>query len=143
MTDLTGKPKSLTLNGLKQTGNSGLSLGPVTQLFKSMRFIQLLVILAFISFYSINAQAFLINIDPGAYTGFYSIRGQTSAISGILENIELSAGNFAVQLTSDQNIFLFNVDAAGDVTSLNTAAAQGAGNTLTFNTTTIIIDPAA
>jgi hypothetical protein len=39
--------------------------------------------------------------------------------------------------------FNFQVDAAGDVSSLNSAAATGAANVLTFNTATIQIDPAA
>jgi len=106
------------------------------------RMVILFAVLFFIGLGNL-AQAFMINIDPGAYTGTYRIQGQTSTISGILENIELSAGNYVVQVANTQNLFKFNVDAMGDVTSLNTVAAEGVGDTLTFNTTTIIIDPAA
>jgi len=137
---IISKLKLLTLNGLKQTGNRGLNLGPVTQFFKSMRLLQLFVILAFISFYSINAQAIVINIDPGSYNGTYIAPG-LGFVTGPTSP-DLVQGTHTI-VVGQVGSFTFSLAADGTVTSNNTDAASGGPAILTFNTTTITVDPGA
>ena len=53
--------------------------------------------------------------------------------------------NYQVLIANVFNTFKFNVDAAGNVISQNTIAAQGDGSTSTleFNTTVVDVDPMA
>jgi hypothetical protein len=86
-----------------------------------------------------------VTIVPGAYTGDYlvpSIGGTNTRFSG-MQTFELIAGlRYAVDNTSviGGSAFSFDVDGSGNVTSLNSAAALGGASTLTFNTTTILVD---
>ena len=86
-------------------------------------------------------QTFVINIDPAAYTGKYSAAGQ-GFVTGP-STLNLAPGTYSLDngTSVGASAFQFDVDANGDVTSLNTAAATGSGNTLVFNNTTIVIDP--
>ena len=90
--------------------------------------------------FSTDAVAAPINIDPGAYTGRYSIAGQLFVGPTV---VDLAPGTHFIDNGNGVggSSFGIAVDAGGNVTSLNLAAAQGSGNTLTFITTSINIDP--
>jgi hypothetical protein len=100
---------------------------------------QLVISLAFLAVVYGTAFAFPITIEPEAYTGQYSVVGKP-AVTGAT-TVELTAGSYILQLSGNENGFRFEVDAAGQVTSNNSAAAHGSGSTLVFHTTTITIDP--
>ena len=85
----------------------------------------------------------IVSIDSGGFVApsSWSIEGVTGAFAGnhsvaVVPNL----GYFLKIGLSNPGAFQFNVDTADNVTSLNTAAATGSGNTLTFNTVTISID---
>jgi hypothetical protein len=100
---------------------------------------QLVISLAFLAVVYGTAFAFPITIEPGAYTGQYSVAGKP-AVTGAT-TVELTAGSYILQISGNENGFRFEVDAAGQVSSRNPAAAHGSGSTLVFHTTTITIDP--
>lgn len=77
-------------------------------------------------------------IDPGAYTGRYSVPG-ASNLTGP-QTVSLATGTHTLTIGPGA-VFQFTVDAGGSVTSLNTAAATGLGGTLQFNTAVMHVDP--
>ena len=88
-----------------------------------------------------------VNINPGAFNDSsdkYDVPFVVSAVTGAQSFVVVPGVSYQVRV-GQQNLgaFFFDVDAAGNVTSQNTAAATGSGNTLTFNTTTVTIDPGA
>ena len=87
-----------------------------------------------------SASAFQITIEPGSYTGKYSVVGVAggSNLTG-LNILELAPDTYSVNLT--ETSFNFSVDASGVVASANLVAAQGSGSTLTFNTVPINFVP--
>jgi hypothetical protein len=99
---------------------------------------QLVISIAFLTVVYGTAAAFPITIDPGTYTGQYSVAGRP-AVTGST-TIAFGAGTYSLEVNYG-NAFLFNVDAAGQVSSQNATAAHGSGSTLVFHTTTISIDP--
>jgi PKD domain len=101
---------------------------------------QLVMSFAFLAIIYGTAFAFPITIEPGAYTGQYSVSGRP-AVTGAT-TVELTAGSYILQISGNENGFRFDVDAAGQVSSRNPAAAHGSGSTLVFHTTTVTIDPA-
>ena len=80
-----------------------------------------------------------ITIDPAAYTGTYSLNGRFSGVQGF--DLLPGVNNYGLWLSNTGNALRIDVDAGGNVTSQNAAAATGVGNTLVFNTTTIHVDP--
>ncbi|MCC7261111.1 MAG: VCBS repeat-containing protein [Candidatus Latescibacteria bacterium] len=85
-----------------------------------------------------TSYAFPIQVDPGAYAGFYKVDDRP-LVSGA-SAVYLVAGEHVVN-NGSESTFVISVDGSGNVTSLNPAAAQGIGSTLRFNTTTITVDP--
>ena len=84
------------------------------------------------------AWAFSITINPGAYTGGWELQN-VGRFTG-QQTFELTQGPYNIFVAGGSpGLFQFNVDASGNVTSQNTAAATGSGNTLTFKTTLIDI----
>lgn len=79
----------------------------------------------------------IVMVDPGDYLGSYSIDFSNSG-NGV-RTLDLSVGSHNIGLAGSS--IPITVDSNGDVTSGNTAAAQAVGNTLTFNNTTITVDP--
>lgn len=85
-----------------------------------------------------------ISVEPGAYTGVYSMRGVDNSPASEHRNFTLLPGLNYILDIAPSNDFRFLVDGAGDVTSVNPpSAAQGNGSSLEFNTTAISVDPAA
>ena len=80
-----------------------------------------------------------IDVDPGAYLGKWSIQGQTGLLTGA-KTLTVPDGNHTVTIGFLGN-FTINVAADGAITSFNTDAATGGPAILTFNTTSIIVDP--
>ena len=112
-----------------------------------MRQLERYVVLCFaivFTFTPISAKAaFPIQINTGAYSGFWDVLGVTSGLTGD-QTIQLDEGSYFVRVARDGNAaVLIDVDAAGNVSSQNSAAISASGDTLTFNTTTISIDPGA
>ena len=103
-----------------------------------------IIALIFGAIFSSNALALTVDIDPGAYAentiGIYSV-DFTGKVSGF-QTFDLAVGVHTIGV-GGAGRFIFNVDATGNVTSQNPAAATGSGNTLTFNTTSIDIRPGA
>ena len=85
-----------------------------------------------------------VNVDPAAYTGRYSFNQKDNAFASGARSVVLMPGlnNYLIDIENAVSL-RFNVDAAGVVTSQNTVAMSAAGSTLTFNTTTVNVDPAA
>ena len=89
------------------------------------------------------AAALPIDIEPTAYGGTWRLIGVTGLVSGP-QSVDLAPGIYQIRVANQASgAFDFEVDAGGDVTSLEPAAATGAGNLLTFENRTIQIDPAA
>lgn len=85
-----------------------------------------------------------IQIDPAAYSGSWWLFGVTGFESGSQVVTVVPGVGYQMRVAQlAQGALDFTVAANGDVTSQNPTAAFGAGNTLTFYTTTIQIDPAA
>jgi len=85
------------------------------------------------------AQAVPITVNPGAY------QGRWSAIDGAHYNaamVDLPVGVNWIAI-SGFGSFLVDVAADGSVTVQNGVSAVGGAGTLTFNTTTLAVDPAA
>jgi Ca2+-binding RTX toxin-like protein len=82
----------------------------------------------------------MVVVDPGDYLGYYHI-GASSKAGGV-RTFDLDPGTYNLRLTDIADI-AFSVDSGGNVVSGNAAAAEGIGNTLAFNNTTIIVDPAS
>ena len=85
-----------------------------------------------------NAMAVTVNVDPGVYPGAYNVAG-SGYVTGT-SSVDLSQGTHSI-LISGAGSFSLSVDGSGQVTSDNPTAAQGVGNTLVFNTTTVQVDP--
>ena len=69
------------------------------------------------------AQTFMINIDPGAYSGKYNAAGQ-GFVTGP-STLELAPGPYFIDngTSIGASAFQFDVDTNGDVTSLNRSSA--------------------
>ncbi len=80
-----------------------------------------------------------ITVDPDGYTGRWVIQGATSFLSG-RQTVSVEPGTRRVQIGVG-GIFLITVSTDGTVTSLNSDAATALGNVLTFENTTISVDP--
>ena len=92
---------------------------------------------------AVASMALPVDIDSAAYGGSWRLVGTTGLVSGP-QSVDLSPGTYQIRVANQGTAAVnFEVDAAGDVTSLNPAAMSGSGNLLTFNTTTVQIDPAA
>ena len=102
-----------------------------------LHLLQFMMVLVFGTLFSTNALAFQIAIDPVGYTGPYRVNGQAS-VSG-LTTVELAEGRHFID--NSRSNLPFDVDASGNVTSLNPGAAQGVDNRLVFNNVTIETDP--
>ena len=83
-------------------------------------------------------------VNPGFYTGTYSIAGVNNTSASGQRSFILMPGLDYILGIAPSNAFLFHVDENGDVTTVTPAtAAQGNGNTLTFTTTTVVVNPGA
>ncbi len=84
-----------------------------------------------------------VTIDPAGYTGNYDVVfGEVAHFGNGSRSIVAVKGmdGYPVRIYG-VDMFVFNVDAAGNVASQDPVAATGEGNTLRFNTTTVTIDP--
>ena len=88
---------------------------------------------------TVNDQPLSITVDPGAYSGTYALSG-TNNLSGI-NTVQVATGSQSLSLVSGGAHFFIDVAADGTVTSQNSDAATGTGNSLTFNTTPVTVDP--
>jgi hypothetical protein len=86
---------------------------------------------------------FTTTIDPGSYTGTYTVLGQGS-FSGPT-TLELAPGVYTVDdgALNGGSSFAFGVDALGNVTSLDPLTAVGGLGTLSFRTAAVTVDPGA
>ena len=100
--------------------------------------VSLVINIALFAVLSSSASAFQITINPGAYPGQYRVTGGQT-VTGTT-TLQLGMGSYQLVIPTFGGFF-FTVDAQGQVSSQNPAAAQGVGNTLVFHTTTIAIDP--
>lgn len=119
------------------------------------RIIMVLLVAAGIGTLSPKAYAFSVHIDPGAYTGQYTVAGP-GLFSGP-RTVDLPAGTHTLTVggvaesPTANSYFRFTVDAAGQITSvLNSAnnSPSGAavvvnGTTLRLNNVSITVDPGA
>jgi hypothetical protein len=103
--------------------------------------LNLVIGLVLLSVPAVVKAAVSIRVDPGAYAGDWWIQGMPNYRTGV-QNVSLNPGQLIVQI-GVAGAFNINVAADGMVTSLNTAAASGGPATLTFNTTTITVNPGA
>ena len=93
--------------------------------------------------WSISAAAVQIDVDTGSYEGRWEIAGITTLFTGN-RTVSLDPGRYLVRLARHSGAqFDIEVSAIGTVSSINSDAAIAVGNVLTFNTTTISVDPAA
>jgi PKD repeat protein len=86
----------------------------------------------------------IVTIDPSDYRGYYDVvLGQVATAGSGVRDVVAVRGmdGYALRLYGLSTIFLFNVDAAGNVTSQNTTTATGIGGTLRFNTARVSVDP--
>jgi len=84
----------------------------------------------------------VVNIDAAAYLGQWEIRRASAKLTGFQSLALVPDGRYIVSV-GDFNTFFFDVDAAGNVTSLSPTKASTSGNTLTFLTSVVNIDAAA
>lgn len=116
--------------------------------------IPLAIALAFIAITSASAWAFPITIDPGSYTGRYSVPGY-GFLTGS-STVDLAAGTYTIDTGASTfsataaaaSYFEFTVDGSGNISSVKntatggtSAAAFASGSTLTFTNAAITIDP--
>lgn len=94
----------------------------------------ILIPLLIISLYSMEAVAHTIQVEPGLYSGNYSIVGETGALSGP-QSIEVEPGNYSVIIGAVSS-FPISVSIDGTVTTTS-ASAIGSAGLLTFNTAPI------
>ena len=78
--------------------------------------------------------------DPGNYPTSYSVQGAGPKSSGGQTLVLVPDLSYRLAFGDFSDIFFF-VDTSGNVISSNPDAVQGTGNTLTFQTATITIDP--
>jgi hypothetical protein len=82
-----------------------------------------------------------VRVNPGSFLSQYHLYNGTPSVTGEHDFVLVpGVTGYAVELGGDQVAFVFDVDADGNVTQ-NSGAAVGTGNTLTFNTTTVRVDP--
>ncbi len=86
-----------------------------------------------------------ITVNPGAYTGTYSIAGvNNTAAPGVRSFVLMPGLTDYILGIAPGNDFRFHLDGSGNIAAVNpAAAAQGNGSILLFNTTTILVDPGA
>ena len=80
----------------------------------------------------------LLQIDPADFVGSYFVNGG-AALTGPF-TADLPAGNHTLKVATS-NPFSFTIDAFGNVSTANTGAASTVANLLTFNTTTVNLEP--
>jgi hypothetical protein len=86
----------------------------------------------------------IVNVDPVAYSGPYRIIEMGTVPSGYQSFVLVPGVGYSMRVgNNSRGQFHFALDASGNVTSLNTDAANGVNNTLVFNNTTINVDPVA
>ena len=81
-----------------------------------------------------------VNVDPGAFDGFYDLVGRLSGPQSY--TLVPGINDYAIKIQGTSRL-TFDVDASGNVSSDNAAAATGNGNTLTFANTQVNVDPGA
>ncbi len=108
-----------------------------------MRPPRVLLALAFTALLATPAFAFPITVDPGGYTGRYTIPGQLGLVTG-RATVDLPAGTYSIDNGSSigGSSFAFTVDGGGQV-STTSAAAIGHGSTLTFRNAAVTFHPAS
>jgi hypothetical protein len=86
---------------------------------------------------------FTVAINPGSYTGNYTVLGQGTFTGPT--TLELAPGTYTVDdgALLGGSAFDFHVDALGNVTSLDALSAQGGLGTLSFLTANVVINPGA
>lgn len=83
-----------------------------------------------------------VTIDPADYAGEWRVNygaARTGAATVDLGSVDPATGSYVISLGGAE--LLFNVDSDGIVVVQQSAAATGGDHTLTFNTTTITVDP--
>ncbi len=95
--------------------------------------------IVFAILFSSPAWAVNLNVEPQDYTGTWRIAGVTADRSGA-EAVDLPPGAYNMVVGNFGNIN-FQIDAAGTVVSSNPHAATGGNGVLTFQTTTVTVDP--
>lgn len=85
-----------------------------------------------------------VTIDPGNYLGLYEagMPGASQTYRGA-QTLDLNAGTYRISMGGAGSFFQFDVDAVGNVTSQDQIPAGASGNTLSFNTAPIVINPGA
>jgi len=85
-----------------------------------------------------------LNVNPEAYTGQWFIQGVTATLSGA-QTVAIGPGNYniGVGAPGSPGSFQINIATNGMVTVLNGASAIGGFGTLTFNTASLAVNPAA
>ena len=83
-----------------------------------------------------------ITINAGSFVGHYNMAWHTTRYEGV-NTLDLPPGisMYVMRLGGSNSGIRFSIDDNGNVISENAAAAVGDGNTLTFNTVPITIDP--
>lgn len=84
------------------------------------------------------AHAVNVSINPDTYNGNWLIQGVSDFARGA-QTMNLNPGSYDLWVGSGSR-FSFLVDASGNVTSLNTAAATGGSGMLTFNTADVTVN---
>ncbi|MCZ6778954.1 MAG: hypothetical protein O7F16_08275 [Acidobacteria bacterium] len=87
------------------------------------------------------APAVTIEIDPGSYTGRYSVAGHAITTGPTTVKLEPGTYTFKNASSTDGGSFLFKVKGNGKVRSLNRVAGEGVGSTLVLKNTNIVVHP--
>jgi hypothetical protein len=91
-----------------------------------------------------SSSAGQLNVNPGAYTGEWFIQGVTATLSGA-QTVAIGPGNYNVVVGApgSPGSFQINIATNGMVTVINGASAIGGSGSLTFNTASLAVNPAA
>ncbi len=87
--------------------------------------------------YAGTALAVQVNIDPADYTGQWTVDYGAAQQVGVV--VDLNTGSHVVSIGGAE--LLFDVAVDGTVTVVNGVSATGGVGTLTFNTTTVKVNP--
>ena len=110
------------------------------ELGRSHRVVNLLVILLLaVSFGRSASAAVVVNIDPASYAGVWHISGVLGSTRGPAQ-VSLNSGAYTL-VVGEIGTLNFSLAPDGTVSVSNGAAATGGMGSLTFNTTSINVNP--
>ncbi|MFT5112899.1 MAG: hypothetical protein ACI8P9_002227 [Parasphingorhabdus sp.] len=93
---------------------------------------------------NVQAAPVSISVNPGSYSGSWSILGNTGNLSGPASvTLQTDATYNFVVGSSATGKFQFSIDSAGNVNSINPDAATGGNGQLSLNNASITVDPDA